>query len=64
LTRQIEIALDTSIVADEFKLQVRKLQEEFELDADISTGVKDFEGFKTRLEGLAYYERRRSQDTT
>jgi hypothetical protein len=62
LIEEIETTLDSSLDADELRLQLRRLRVDFDLDQDVAEDISDYGAFKDALVALVYALRRESQE--
>lgn len=62
LFEEIEANLDSSLDAEELRLELRRLEQDFNLTTEISSEIVEYERFKEALLALAYTERRVSQE--
>jgi AAA domain, putative AbiEii toxin, Type IV TA system len=62
LFEELSAALDSSVDAETFRLELHKIADEFDLAVDITSNVADFPTLKERLESLEYQEQRESQE--
>jgi len=56
LLEEIDASLDTSLDAEDFRSQIRKVRRDFALEEDPAEAIEDFSRFRDALQTLAYRE--------
>lgn len=60
LLEDFERQLDDSPVADDWRIEIRRVRREFRLDEDLLAPINDYDGFQTGVDGLVTFEQRAS----